>query len=700
MYWILKKFFSSYLLAFLLLANGNSFGQSGKIDSLLGKIKSFQLNESYETDRNFIDLLNRTGELYYNINPDSTFLLGMKALEYSERSNYQKGKADAYRNIGAYYNLKGDYEKAMEFFNAGLPIAKGSGYWLGLGNLYNSIGLNYYEQGNLAESISFYLQALEVKEKYLPKIEQANTLNNLGLLFTDLEDFDKALSYHRQALEIRKEAGDKMGMSSTLGNIGLVYKEQGKLMEALGNYESSLKFGEEISNLQLVSVSHYNIGDIYLSLGRNKEALFHFNEALEIDKKLGYLVGTGYDLLGIGEVQFKMGNLNSALAVIKEALYISLESNVPRNTSKSHLLLSEIFEFQKDSESALYHFKLHKEYEDRILNLDSENQIRELAAKYKYDIKAAELRQVQRERELEREQELERTIRIWLIILLFAILIAFFIAIRSIKSQRKARLLVTKQKNELEKLNKEILRQKEETENVAKDLFDVNQTKDKLFSIVGHDLKSPINSLKGLMQYVVDENLSQSEFLMVSTQLRNEVEQVHFTLINLLHWAKSQMKGIVTETEKVSLNQILEENLNLYKPVAEVKQIKINNFLSPDTYCLADKEHCNLILRNLLNNALKFTNKGGQINISSRLIDDAFWEVSIEDNGIGMDKETLSKLFKPIIEERKRYGTDGEKGTGLGLHLTRDFVLKNNGEIHVESQLGKGSIFTFTLPKA
>ncbi|MEX2513064.1 MAG: tetratricopeptide repeat-containing sensor histidine kinase [Cyclobacteriaceae bacterium] len=698
--WIFSKFSFLTFFALLIIANVSSFGQSFKIDSLKKEMEKLENQENFTYNHQYIDLLNRLGELYYHINPDSTLAFGKLALDYSEDANYLEGKADAYRNIGAYYNVQGDYERAMEFFNYGLPIAESTDYWLGLGNINNSIGLNFYEQGKLSEAVNYYLKALEIKENNLPETEKSSTLNNLGLVFTDLEDYNRALKYHHEALEIRKRGNDKMGMASTLGNIGLVLKHQGKLQEALESYQSSLQIGEELSNMQLISVSHFNIGDIQQERGLNKEALVHFQAALKIDRNLGDKVGMGYDYLGLGESYFNLGNLDKALTSTKEGLYISIESKIKRNISNSHLLLSKIFEEQGIPSSALYHFKLHKSFEDSILNIQSENKIREMAAKYEFDKKETELRQAQREQELEREQEMEKLIRFWMTILLLVILIAFFIAIRSIKSQRKARLLVTKQKNELEKLNKEILLQKEETEKVAKDLFEVNQTKDKLFGIVGHDLKSPINSLKGLMQYVVDENLSQEEFLLVSTQLRNEVEQVHFTLINLLQWAKSQMKGIMTETEKVSVNRIMEETLNLYKPVAEVKKIKINNNLLPQTNCMADREHVHLILRNLINNSLKFTNKNGEINIYSQLIDDNYWEISIEDNGVGMGPEILSNLFKPVIEERKRYGTAGEKGTGLGLQLTKDFILKNEGEINVQSELGKGSKVTFTLPKA
>ncbi|WP_235954839.1 ATP-binding protein [Cyclobacterium salsum] len=677
-----------------------SFGQREAIDAIKTKIDSIENKENFTPDKPYIDFINQLAELYYNLNPDSTFLLGMKSLEASEKVEYTEGIIDAYRNIGAYHNLRGEYEQAMGFFEEGLHLSEKIQYWRGMANINNSIGLNYYERGLLEESVTAYLRALEIKEQHLSENEQSKTLSNLGLVFLDLGDFEKALSYHNRALEIRKQIQNVPGMAYSMANIGEVYKENGALEKSLQNYQASLKIGEDIDNRQLVSVCHFNIGDIYLEQEKFEEALFHFETALGLDTERNDKVGISYDLLGIGETQMKLGNLTAAKKTIEEGLEVALESHLKGEVQKAHLLLSELYEGENNPSKALYHFKLHKAYQDSILNEGTKVEIQKLTTEYALAKKEAEFLQARRETELRNEARMEQRLRTGVTIILVILLVAFFIALRSIKSQIKARETVTTQKNELEKLNKKILLQKNEIEKVANQMFEVNQTKDKLFSIVGHDLKSPINSLKGLMQYVVDEKLTQEEFLLVSAQLRNEVEQVHFTLINLLHWAKGQMKGIVTDTEKVSINKILKEIMSLYKPVSEAKDISIADNLEAHTDCLVDREQCNLILRNLINNALKFTNRGGNISITSKKVDDSYWEISIQDDGIGIDRQTLTKIFTPAFKEKNRYGTAGEKGTGLGLQLTKDFVKINGGDIHVESELGKGSTFTFTLPIA
>jgi signal transduction histidine kinase len=159
------------------------------------------------------------------------------------------------------------------------------------------------------------------------------------------------------------------------------------------------------------------------------------------------------------------------------------------------------------------------------------------------------------------------------------------------------------------------------------------------------------------------------------------------------------MRGITTNPDLLNVNELVEENIELYKPIATSKNITVVSNITGETLSWADREQINLVIRNLLNNALKFTQKGGTIEISSKLNKDNLWEISLRDNGVGMSPEIIDSLFKPNFHA-KRYGTSGEKGTGLGLILVKDFLQSNRGSIWVTSEINKGSTFTFTLPMA
>lgn len=692
-------FFTATMLP-VILATWSLWAYTDTIQSQVDLLQDLENRENFSPTIEFIDLLNHLGEIYYHRNPDSLYLLAMKSLKASEQIDYKAGQVDAYRNIGAYHNLKGEYKQALSYFEEGLSLAEKEKYWTGLANLYNSMGLNAYERGNYSDAVTQYLQALKIKEEHLSPLEQSKTLNNLGLVFTDLGDIEKALNYHTRALKIREANNDQTGIASSKINIALINKKIGELEKAMSQFESTLELGLKTKNKQLISVSYFNIGELFLILGENKHAFTNFEKAFIVDKERDDRVGIGYDLLGMGKAKLNMNQLQKAKEYIQESLEIFVESDNKSNIDKSHLLLSKLFEKANNHVKALYHFKLHKLYQDSIINLEISKQIQEISSKYESDKKETEFLQQQKEKDLLNEKRMAQNIRNGVFVILIILLIAFILAIRSIKAQVKAKALVTSQRNEYKKLNKKLLLQKEENEKITQQLFQVNETKDKIFSIVGHDLKSPITSLKGLMQYVVDENLDQKEFMLVSKQLRNEVEQVHFTLVNLLNWAKGQMRGIVTYPAIISMHELVQQNISLNEPISKNKNIEIIDKLEENTFCYADKDQISLALRNVLNNALKFTPKGGKIIISSKKSEKGFWEISIKDNGIGMPEEILKNLFSKDPNNKQQYGTEGEKGTGLGLQLTNDFIKKNGGDISVTSKPGKGTTFTFTIPLA
>lgn len=224
-------------------------------------------------------------------------------------------------------------------------------------------------------------------------------------------------------------------------------------------------------------------------------------------------------------------------------------------------------------------------------------------------------------------------------------------------------------------------------------LEQINATKDKLFAIIGHDLRSPIDSLRTILDLVMMRGISQQELLDLSGKLQKQVSSIHFTLNNLLQWANAQMLGIVPNNSQFDLYELSTQNINLLNSIAKDKNISFNNLIPENTYAYADAEQVNVVMRNLISNALKFTPDGGMITIKAIPVGIQY-KVIIEDTGIGIATNKQHHIF---TSHHTSYGTQGEKGTGLGLSLCKDFIEMNGGQIGVESQLGKGSNFYFTI---
>lgn len=275
---------------------------------------------------------------------------------------------------------------------------------------------------------------------------------------------------------------------------------------------------------------------------------------------------------------------------------------------------------------------------------------------------------------------------IGLIACLFAIVSAAFF-IKNLRGQDQ----LLDANEVLRKLNSEL-------EEKGEELATLNETKDRLFAIIGHDLRSPINSLKGLFDMMDDRMISEKEFMVFSAKLRNGVEHVYFALNNLLLWAHAQMQGISTQAKDVTMAPLVKEVTLLLGDFANEKGVELITNIPDDSKVYADPDHLKLIFRNLISNALKFTPKGGSVRIvGSRLDNNMLF--SVIDNGIGMSNATLQNLFKRQSFQ-SRYGTNGEKGTGLGLMLCQDFIEKNKGKVWAESTPNEGSTFHFTIPGA
>ena len=256
---------------------------------------------------------------------------------------------------------------------------------------------------------------------------------------------------------------------------------------------------------------------------------------------------------------------------------------------------------------------------------------------------------------------------------------------------------IRKQNKELLLLNASL---EEQVEERTEELRKANAAKDKFFSIIAHDLRSPFNALLGLSEAMLDNwNAIPDESKMEFVQDMNKASKSTYNLLqNLLEWSRSQTGKVVVEATVFSPLQVVSDNLEVLKQHADSKKISIKNEVDPGINCYADKNMISTVFRNLISNAIKFTNENGTITITSSSQNNHH-EFCIIDDGIGMDEETKNGLFN-LSSKTQRFGTSHESGTGLGLHLCKEFVEKNKGQLSVSSKENEGSTFCFTLPVA
>ncbi len=257
-------------------------------------------------------------------------------------------------------------------------------------------------------------------------------------------------------------------------------------------------------------------------------------------------------------------------------------------------------------------------------------------------------------------------------------------------AKRKSEELLTQLRNVNEELTSNIQVIAEQRDQLEK----LNTTKDKFFSIVAHDLKSPLNSLKSFSSLLINhiDSLNKDEILTMSKQLRDSVDNTIKMADNLITWAMVQMEDYKFNEETIKVKDITSNICDVYQDVALKKGINVNCSVEDSLTITGDKNQIEFVIRNLVNNAIKFTHKHGFVSLTAKSLPDGQVQISVSDSGVGISDEFKRKLFS-ISKEQSTIGTDGEKGTGLGLMLSYEFMKLNGGQIDIESSLGKGTTF-------
>jgi len=226
----------------------------------------------------------------------------------------------------------------------------------------------------------------------------------------------------------------------------------------------------------------------------------------------------------------------------------------------------------------------------------------------------------------------------------------------------------------------------------------LNETKDKIFSVISHDLRGPVGTLKSFMDFVLNNlnDCTTEELVEFIGQLSKQSGSLYTTLENLLSWANSQRKNVKSKPVKQLVNKAVNDNILLLEANANKKKIRLQNNIPDDLIAYFDNILISIVIRNLVNNAIKYTSKGGIVALNAEE-GERFHTIIVSDTGIGISQERAEKILNKTYYETTD-GTDDEKGSGLGLKLCLDFVELNNGKIWLESVEGKGSKFCFTLP--
>ncbi|MGD2091351.1 MAG: tetratricopeptide repeat-containing sensor histidine kinase [Candidatus Aminicenantes bacterium] len=625
-----------------------------------------QLDESSFSGKERTRQLTRLSELTQDSEPVKAVRYGKKALELLQQVNDPSLQVRVLLALTWASQNIGEYETALEYGYKAEKLALEIRDIRSAGVVCNHMARINDLLGFLDRSLEYALQALKWSEDAKDKQNTAEAYKNIGNVYREMKNSQLALNNYQKSLEIWENLGDKKGLVRALNNIGMIYDKSGQHKKALEYYQKTLTLAEEVNWHMAQGTALCNIATVYSKLGENTRGLEYSLKALEIGKKIGHKRLIAVLLSNIGVDYRKLGQYEKALRYVYQALDIAKEiknKDIIRNFYEE---LFYIYSAMKDSKQAFLYFLKYKATNDEIFSKESQKNISELWTKFLI------------EKELE-HQKLTRNLLVALFLLVLILAGVIFNRYR-IKKKAEQQLKESEQK-----------------------LRAMNMSKDILFSIIAHDLGSPLNSILLSSGYLEKkyQTMAKEELKEFLHQIYEHTDHLAKLLDNLLQWAVSQLGKLEVEPETLDLNQLTEDTIELMEPSARGKNIRLVSQMKGNTLAWADKRMVETIMRNLVSNAVKYSYQEGDINISSQSNGD-FLEVSVADTGVGIPADKLNSLFDPYAHNSTR-GTAGEKGIGLGLVLCKELVEKNRGTIRVESNTNNesttGTRVIFTLPK-
>ncbi len=720
---------------------GLVYRELSNFDKALSQLnQALKLSEQIKNKAETSEILNLLGSLHFRFNRYNEAILYYKqSLDIRYQNGLQSSTANTLENIARVYAQKLQYDDAFESLDEALKIREKFKDQLAIASTLNEMGNFYNQKGNIAEALRRYLMSLKIREKsgkdqdiaksltnigityrklgllknataYLEQAreltykgkdpsETAYILINLGNLYVDQKQYDIALQVFQEALLMRKKTGDEASIARTARNIAQVQMQIGQTDRARENLTLAIKISQKLNDGKAIADTYNELGNLERQAGNFKTATKYLESALKIYDESANFDGKALCLRKIGELQIKQGLLDIAEKNINQSIAIGKEIGNMVVIEYGYLAKHEFYKSTNNFKLALDYYVKHIKIRDSIDNARKNEKNLEAQLDLELDKKKEEIKTMEeevqflRQEALLKELELERKRVSQYILISIGILTLSLgsLAFWGYRQKRKHNKVLEEKIITIRETNDK-LHQSEES-------LKLNvQTKDKLFSIIAHDLRSPFNALLGLTEILSERvsNLAPDEIKKLSTHINKSSNTVLTLIDNLLNWSRSQTGKITLHPELLSIKEVADFCIEVTMLSAKEKNISLKSRLTKNDIAFADKETITTVIRNLLSNAIKFTTNNGEVTIWANG-NNGNIEVYITDTGVGISSDKLLQLFQ-IDKSTSTRGTNQESGTGLGLIICKEFVEKNKGSIRAESELKVGTTFTITLP--
>lgn len=669
----------------------SGFSQNSDIDSLSVQL-AFQNADTLKVNTS----LKLIKELYEVNDFDRALKYIIESEKLSYTLDYNKGIAEIMYFKALIYAAKNDYINAINGYTKSKDLFNQLKDTLGIAKVNNGIGLLEIKRGNYVKGLQYSLSAIKELEKRHLKNDLLLAYNNLAKAYYNIKDYDKSIEFYLKALKIQEELNDKKGIDLSNNVLGDLYSMKNEHRKSIDYYEKVLT-SHPTNTDSIQSIIYPKLGGEYLQFNDYDNANKYLEQGLNINRRLNNKGGLLTTLINLGNLNLQQNKLAIAEMQILEAGDIAKDLNNEKELLKHYKLMKSLDSIRNRFDKAFAWQRAYYDLKNRldknnIVANDEDSESHNLDLNLNFDQNILDQNKNVRTNETtESSKDFDR-LQIFFYALLAALaIVSTFLILIYLK--RNSSL---KYAQELEEKNIKIELQNEAFQEQTKHLENVNNVKDKLFSIISHDLKDSLSSINSFIDLLKDGSLTRAEFDNLIPELSENANNASLLLFNLLNWSKSQMQSLKPSPSLFDIQEIFIDKVNLIEQRLDSKGIELVDHSLRD-FAYADRSMIEIVIQNLLANALKFSKKGDKITISNH-ISNGHCIISVADTGIGISKQNIDKLFKS--NSFTTMGTNNEKGTGLGLSICKELVELNNGKIWVESTVNVGSTFYVQLPKS
>lgn len=610
-----------------------------------------------------------------------------KGLEYALRAEDSKLVVGAYSGTADVMVRQGNYHQGAYFYDqafrwsADLDSAKY--YYPLVAN--QAIALS--DAGESDKALSGYLRVKKYAVRTGKLKFQALVENNLGELYrSSFDQPEIAKTHFRKAISLNREIESDLGLARNYHNLSLLHHQQGELDSALHYNELARHHRRIAGDTGGLALEHHNMGNIQLGLDQPERALEEFGQTVAISKREGITLGLIHGHIGLGATHHAMNRNNTARSHLDTAL--SLARSIQAQPLVSEVL-NALYELEQDdgnAAQALTYYIALKAVDDSITARINADRLAELQVKYETDMARAENEQLKADQAVQQAQLVaQKRNMIWLLVAIVVLGAFGGIFFQLERRRRKAHAKEKQLREELEVKHRQLMQQDDK-------LKEAHQMKDQIFSVIGHDLRSPLISIHSVVKLLAEGAIDESELPTLMTQLSVQTETSLQSLNRLLEWSRQNYDRHTQNHQDINLCGEIDYMKNVLNLKLQEKNLTLRNRIEETMVLSADPNQLRSILTNLLTNAIKFSPQGESIDVTATRTATAT-VLRIRDHGLGIpDKESPERI------PDTRVGTKGERGTGIGLQIVRSFVESHRGKFQLTNHPDGGAMAVVHFP--